>query len=179
VQATRVRALAQVASISAEDKVIIMNEPNQDIANPFYRLLGKGLGYKDNGMKKRAKKVNVFEDVQAPPTAPQAAKTPTEAPAEVPVPTADVGAAPSANEVAAVEQQVRPPPIKKRVLDLRKEARSHDLIDKGFRGGMGDSPSDALAGPSTGGHRTLNLTGLNGMLVLGELRISLKMGGQL
>jgi hypothetical protein len=180
VQATMVRALAQLASISAEDKAIIMNELKQGIENQFYRLLGKGIGYKDSSkMKKRAKKVNVFEDVQEPPTAPQAAITPTEAPAEVPASTVDVGAAPSANEVAAIEQRVRPHPIKKRVFDLRKEARFHDLIDKGFGGGMGDCPSYAPAGPPICGHRRLDLSGLNGKLDLGEHRISIKMGGQL
>jgi hypothetical protein len=118
-------------------------------------------------MKKRAKKVNVFEDVQAPPTTPQPAITPT----------ADVGAAPSANEVVAVEQRVRTPPIKKRVIDLRREARSHDLIDKGFGGGMGDSPSDAPPGPPIGGHRRLDLSGLTGSLDLGEHRLALKISG--
>jgi hypothetical protein len=175
-QASRVRSLAQLSSIAAEDKAIIINELKHGIENPFYRLLGKGIGYKDAIMKKRAKKVNVFEDIQAPP-APQAAISSTEAPAEIPAPTADVCAAPSENEVAAVEQRVRSPLIKKRVLDLRREARSHDLIDKGFGGGSGDLPSDSSHGVPVGGHRKLDLSGLTGSLDLGEHRLSLKISG--
>jgi hypothetical protein len=174
-QASRVRALAQLASISAEEKAIIMNELKQGIDNPFYKLLGKGSGYKDTGMKKRAKKVNVFEDAQGPPAPPAVPQT--EAPAEIPAPTADVSPAPSANEVAAVEQRVRSPPIKKRVLDLRREARSHDLIDKGFGGGMSDFPADSPSEPQIGGHRKLDLSGLTGSLDLGEHRLSLKISG--
>jgi hypothetical protein len=174
--ATRVRELAQLTSISDEDKAIIMNELKQGINNAFYRLLGKGIRYKDSSnMKKRAKKGNVFEDVRWPPAS--SVTPPTEASAEVPAPTADVGAAPSANEVAALEQRVRPPPIKKRVLDLRREARSHDLIDKEFSEGIGDSPSDAPSGSPIGGHRRLDLSGFSGSLDLGELRLALKISG--
>jgi hypothetical protein len=162
VAVTRVKTLAQLDSISTEDKAIIMNELKQGIDNPFYKIRGHGLGYKDTGMKKRARKVNVFTEIQAPPQAP-----PAEAPAEVPPPTADIGAAPSASEVAAVEKQVKPPPIKKRKLDLRREARAHDLTDKGFGGGGGGAPPpDGPPGPPTGGHRRLDLSGLSGVLDL-------------
>jgi hypothetical protein len=52
---TRVRALAKLTSISAEDKESIVSELKRGIENPYYDLRGDMLAYKDPKLKKRAK----------------------------------------------------------------------------------------------------------------------------
>jgi hypothetical protein len=137
-------------------------------------------------MKSQAKAGNVFENIVVAPKKPRKTKeaaaatvTTAEPPpprAEPPPPTADIDPAPSVSEVNAVNQQVKPPPIRKRKLDLVKEARSHDLIDKGFVGasGAGNAPS---GDPTAHGPHRLNLNNLKGVLDLGENQLNLNIEG--
>jgi hypothetical protein len=177
---TKIKKLIQLKSISEEDKQKIMEELNNNIENPFYRLRGKGIAYKDDKMKKRAKGEGSVFDESVKPVKTKKSKAPPvkeENPppdvTEVPPPFSDTSATASMAEVAAVETQVKPAPIKKRTLNLLNEARRNDLTDTGFVSGSSEEP------PALGNRqrKKLNLSNLTGVLDLGENRLKLSIGG--
>jgi hypothetical protein len=115
---SRVKSLVKLNSISEEDKGSIENELKLNIENPYYKLNDRSkLTYKYPKMKSHTKAGNVFENIEAPPK--KSRKTAVTA--EPPPPTADIDPVPSVSEVDAVNQQVKPPPVRKRKLDLVRE----------------------------------------------------------
>jgi hypothetical protein len=141
----------KLIQLSKEEKQQIIEELRNGIDNEFYKLRGKGLAYKDSAKrKKRTKQESLFNSTETAINK-----------AEVPPPTEDPEPSPSVSEVDAVESHVRPPPIRKRTLNLIREAQRNDLIEKGFVGG-----SEA---PTYGTRRKkLNLNELSGPQILEE-----------
>jgi hypothetical protein len=58
---TRVRSLIKLGSMPAHAKEAILYEFRLGVCNPYYKIHGKFIGYKDPKMKYRAKTCNIFE----------------------------------------------------------------------------------------------------------------------
>jgi hypothetical protein len=169
-EVTEVRGLAKLKSMSKDAKDTIICELKRGIENPYYKLMSNGaLAYKNAQMRKHKKIANAFGE----PKEYIDFGDPDEIESTDPI--ADTGAVASANEVAVVEQKVKPPPFKKMVPDLRKEARvdSTPNTPPSLRSeSLHDTP-----GPLTGTRRRLTISDLTGTVNIGNGRIDLKIGG--
>jgi hypothetical protein len=115
---TKIKSLIKLSSLSEDDKNKIENKLIRNIENPYYKLNDKVKNaYKNPKIKFRAKAGNVFENIEA---IPKKSKKAAAFATEPPPPTSDNDPVSSVSEVNAVNQQVKPPPVRKRKLDLVK-----------------------------------------------------------
>jgi hypothetical protein len=128
-----VKRSVQIKSHSPEEKQTIIDELIKGVENEYYKPLGNKLVYKESKYRKHAsKRHNPFEERVSRKKVGKDITPSIEENDDIPSPTEIITAVAPQNEVERIERAAQPPPIKKRTLDLLREGRQRDLIEKGF-----------------------------------------------
>jgi hypothetical protein len=128
-----VKRCVQIKLLSSEEKQKIIDELKQGIENDYYKLSGKKLIYKDVHLRHHpSQRLNPFQEGARRKIINQEPTPSIEENDNIPPPIEVITAVAPQNEVERIERAAKPPPIKKRTLDLLREGRQRDLIEKGF-----------------------------------------------